>query len=53
MASKLFLPIEITGGELTEFFEVNGAQNTNIIDLLAKNQNQINVNTFDDILIGC
>ena len=47
MASKLLLLIEITGGELTEFFDV-GAQNTTID--LTKNQNQINVNTFDDIL---
>ena len=51
MASKLLLLIEITGGELTEFFEV-GAQNTNIIvDLVAKIQNKINVNTFDDDIL--
>ena len=51
MASKLLLLIEITGGELTEFFEV-GAQNTNnIVDLVAKIQNKINVNTFDDDIL--
>ena len=52
MASKLLLLIEITGGELTEFFEV-GAQNTNnIVDLVAKIQNKINVNTFDDDILS-
>ena len=51
MASKLLLLIEITGGELTEFCEV-GAQNTNnIVDLVAKIQNKINVNTFDDDIL--
>ena len=51
MASKLLLLIEITGGELTEFFEV-GAQNANnIVDLVAKIQNKINVNTFDDDIL--
>ena len=51
MASKLLLLIEITGGELTEFFEV-GAQNTiNVFDLVAKIQNKINVNTFDDDIL--
>ena len=52
MASKLLLLIEITGGELTESFEV-GAQNTNnIVDLVAKIQNKINVNTFDDDILS-